>query len=269
MSISKIRLRGLSDIDLPFVGAQPNDTYVGKGVDGLGPPEIDVRISNALNLGGVYQGRNPLSREITVLVGLNPDYSVVTSASDLRIVLYGLLTPGEEDYVLVEIHRLDGSIWNTKAWVKRMEPSIFTRDPEVQIVLPCLQPYLVGAEVSVPAPGNLDNFTVINAGTAPAGFVYKLVLMSDVTFFSMSQGVNARRIRVEYPFLSGDEITVSTIPGSRYVTIDRAGTTIDISGYRTPESEWLMLRGGANAFQLSVPVYDYVSMTYKPNYWGI
>lgn len=271
MTIAKIRLRGLSDIDLPIVGAQPSDLYICKSVDGLGPPEVDVRISQTTHQGGVYQGRNALSREIVAMVILNPNYSIGQRPADLRTSLYGLLTPGDqEDYVFIEIHRLDGEVWFTQGWVKRMEPTIFEKDPAVQIVISCIGPHLSAANANMGiAPPDKTAFTVMNTGTAPTGFSFMFTLTSNANPLVLSNALGTRKMHIDYTFLNGDVVTINTTPGSRSIKRHRNGVSIEVAGYLRSGSEWLMLRGGPNQFTMSTVNYNWTKFGHSPQHWGV
>ncbi len=56
MDITKIRIIGLSTVDLPIIGALPSDSYILKAADGLGPPESDVSIASSLEQWGRLSG---------------------------------------------------------------------------------------------------------------------------------------------------------------------------------------------------------------------
>lgn len=274
MIFNRILLDGLSDVNLPIVGATPLDPFILKSVDGLGPPDVDVVIANTLHQGGVYQGRRPLSREIVARVGLNPDYSVGERPSDLRTTLYGLLTPGEDDYVMVNlVNDAESVSYTTKAWVKRIEPAIFAKDPEVQIVLPCLQPYLTGIardQVTVPGGWTKTNFTIINVATAPAGFQFQVTLTANASSFGITNTNGSRKMVIEYPFLNGDVIKFDTVAGQRKVMRTRSGTPLDVSGFMQSGSEWMMLRGGGNNFLTTgTSSFNWNYFNYIEQFWGI
>lgn len=268
MYFTKIRLIGLSTVDFPIVGAAVNNQYLLKEASGLGPPEVDVSIARTLNAGGYYQGRRPQSREIVLLITLNPDYSVGQTAADLRTTLYGLLSPGETDNITVQI--LNGStvIAYTIGYVSKLEIVPFSKDPSVQITIPCLEYYLQAPDILYVDPGAQATPTINNLGTAPAGFHLEIIFTSNVTNWSLSKA-SGTKMQVNYSFLTGDKLTIDTRPGSRGIWLTRSSVTTNIIGSLTSDSIWYLLHSGNNVFATSSQAFNWADVYYRPQYWGI
>lgn len=267
-AITKIELRGLFTVPLKMVGATPQDRFTLKGVDGLGPVEVDVSIAQSLNAGGVYQGRRPLTREIVVDVGLNPNYTAGERPKDLRNELYGLLTPGEDDYVMVTLFGTTKN-YTTKAWVKRIEPKIFSKDADAQVVLTCLNPFLEGTLVSIPNFPAKTNFEVANQGSAPTGFTFQVTLTGATSFWGFTNAWGNRQMQVNYNFQVNDVLKFTTTPGVRSVIVTRGGVPTDISGRLTTASSWMMMHGGVNIFAPYLQAFNWGFFNYTPMYWGV
>lgn len=269
MHFTKLRLIGLYTVDLPIVGALPSDVYILKDVEGLGPTEIDVSIAQTLNAGGVYQGRRPQSREIVAKVGLNPDYKSGMTASNLRETLYGLLTPGYIDSVDVQIVDNTTILVKTTGIVKKLEINPFSKDPEVQITIPCLQQYLLAPNLLYVTPASKSAPEIINVGSAPAGFHMEVIFTSDPGTNWILSDITGKKMQFDYDFAIGDTLIFDTRPGFRGIWRTRAGVTLNIIYALSTDSTWYMFHGGSNVFATSTQGFTWGDVYYLPQYWGI
>lgn len=264
-----IRLKGLYDIDLPVKGLNPSASYILKAADGLGPPDVDVTIMNAM-----YLGRDPVDREITLRVGLQPNYAVGERASDLRERLYGLLTPGVSDEVLIELRLNNVVKAQIQAQVRQMPINPFSDDPEMQIVLPCYGSFLYAQDqYEHPMPTNQFLPVFNNIGTAPTGFKFDVQINVNRTSWFIKRGVaetpSFQQMWFFHDFVAGDTLRVNTIPGQIHVRRIRGGVVTNIIDSVSTDSTWLMLHGGANSFQCSGSSHEFTFFAYTPKFWGI
>lgn len=272
MNVTKIRLQGLTVIELPIVGAQPTDRYICKGVDGLGPPEIDVRVKNGLNSKGVFQNKKTLPRELVIAVGLNPDYAAGERPSDLRGELYGLLTTGkqyEPDGVSIEVwvEGREDPLY-TSGWVSRMETPIFSKDPMVQITIQCKDVYLEGNFVELPVPANKAFWEIVNTGSAPTGILFMFTYTGAASSFSLGHA-NYMPFEVVYNFQANDVIYYLSDPGGHTLYRMRAGQQLQMAGMLGPSSDWVMLHGGLNQLQFNSTSWTLDTLGYREKFWGI
>lgn len=268
MYFTKIRLNGLTSVDLLKVDASPSDLYILKSVDGLGPPEVDVAIANTLNAGGHYQGRRPQNRELVFLIGLNPDYSSGMTASDLRETLYGMLTPGYTDKVVIDVMDTTTVVATIIGYVSRLETVPFSKDPMVQLTMPCLQQYLEASADLYVSPASKSAPVITNVGTAPAGFRMEITLTSGLSSWTLSDATG-NKMQITYAFLTNDILKIDTRPGSRGIWVTRSSVTTNIIYALSADSIWYMLYGGANAFTTSSQAFNWTNVYYLPQYWGI
>lgn len=268
MKFTKIRVNGLSSVDLPIEGALPSDLYILKSADGLGPPEVDVILAETLNAGKIYQGRRPQGREIVLMVGLNPDYKTGMTASDLRETLYGMLTPGYQDNLTIEI--LDGStvLANTIGYVSRMEINPFSKDPAVQVTIPSPKWYLEAPNLLYVTPASKSNPTIDNVGTAPAGFHMEVIFTAALTSWTLTDP-SGKKMQITYNFQINDKLIIDTRPGSRAIKVVRAGVTTNIIYALSTDSTWYMLYGGVNSFTTSSSSFNWADVYFLPKFWGV
>lgn len=269
MYFTKLRLNGLEVIDLPVVHAKPSDAYILKSADGLGPSEIDVSIVETLNAGGVYQGRRPNTKEVVILVGLNPNHGAEQTASDLRATLYGLLTPGVVDRVKIELMDEEASLAFITGYVKKMEIVPFNQNPEVQVTFACLEQYWTTSTLIYLDPGDKVHPIIPNVGTAPSGFHMEVIFTTSMTSWTLMDDIG-HKMQIDYSFLAGDRLSIDTRPGQRGIWLDRAATTHKNIIYAlSADSIWLMLHGGDNQFHTNLQTFNWGDVAYLPQYWGV
>lgn len=272
--ITGLRLTGSSIINLPIVGALPSDIYILKSVDGLGPPEVNVSIADTPNAGSIYLGSRPQRREIVALVGLNPDFSTGQTASDLRSSLYGLLSPGLGNSVLVEVMDDTDVVVKTIGYTKKLEINPFTKDPEVQVTIDCIQSYLDGPGLVYTAPASKTAPVINNPGEVAVGFHMETVLTANAANWKLTNDENGEFLGMYGGgsgwFITGDTFTFDTRPGYRGAWLTRAGFKTIIIGGMIEDSSWLLLQPGDNNFTMSyTSSYNWGDVYHQPAYWGI
>lgn len=282
MMFTKIRLVGRTNVDFPIVGAKPSDPYILKAVDGLGPPEGDVSIVNT-SQGGVYQGRRPQLREPVARVGLNPSYALGQTVGSLREQLYGLLSPSGNDE-RIDFQLMNGAVVVAHAYgyVKRIEINPFTKEPEAQITIACISPYLSDPNATFATPemtydSGFTYFSVLNGGSAPSGFALSVIFTADhsgsLQIFSDASSPFSPILSILHSFVEGDSLTLNTVPGSISIMKTPPGGSSDdavsiLGSYSS--GPWLQLHSGLNNLKINSPDLDWVfGLVYTPQYWGI
>lgn len=268
MQITKIRLDGRTNIDLPIFGLRHSSRYIVKQVDGLGPPEVDVRIDQHL-----YLGRQPADREIVLRVGLNPEYATGETPASMRQDLYGLLTPGASDLIAVKLMNGPNILMQQSGAVKNIEINPFAKDPEVQITIDCLTSYFAAPAQVTFVPPLRSTFTVPYAGTVSTGFYLELDITYDWDTFSLyasEEGESGPKMRLDTTkFNDGDTLVIDTRTGRKGVKLLRGATTIRILDALSDDSIWFQLHPGDNTFWTSRQSFDWGQIIFTPLYWGI
>lgn len=278
MKYTKYRLQGPSAVDLLIDRATTNGPFILKNADGLGPPDIDVAITRT-QAGSLYSGRTPQNREASFTVGLHPDWSKGQSSADLRHTIYSLLTPRYGTLIKIQLMNDDEIVAEVEGHVRRIEASIFSKDPEVTIYIPCLGPYLEAKSVVYQQPalvvdGSHTKITINNEGNAPSGFNLPIQFVDGFSgTLSVSDSiVFGESLSLTHTFVAGDLLVVSTISGGRGVWKIPSGSTDQISllGDLFPQSEWLQLHGGENIISINEPALAWTNLQFahRPAYWG-
>jgi hypothetical protein len=252
----------------------PVAEYVLESVSGLGPPPIDVIMADKVFEGGTFQGRRPQNREIVMLIGFRPLYTVGSrTVADLRRNLYGSLTP-KGGYVptfhILDLQAVLPTV-SSKGYIKNIEPNIFSKDPQVQITMQCDSPYFSHAQFTHPTPGSLNGLVTLpitNAGDAPTGFDISIKLLASTSSFVLTNTTANQLIRINYAFLANDTLRINTINGERNVTVTRGAVTTNLLNMMSLDSIWLQLVGGLNNIVPNQTTYQIVSLRYTSKMWG-
>lgn len=272
MKITKIRAVGPTNVDFPMNYEEVEGPFVLKGTDGLGPVDLDI-----LNDGST----RPQTREITMLVGLQPNWDVGQTPEELRTMLYDLMTPRYGAPMVLQL--MDGE--TVKAYaegkVKRMVPGIHGPDPEVQIVIGCVGPtksYFLAPGDPVnqkPTPGG--TITINNDGTAPSGFHIGMTFPDPVdqaTGVIITDGHTGGQVMKVYrDFVAGDSLYIDTREGQKTVMY-KPGVgpgQIPIIESFSPDSDWMKLHRGANQLVIN-QTFTWPTdggVTHTPAYLGV
>jgi hypothetical protein len=279
--MDQLRIIGPSVVDFPIIGAAESGPFVLKSVDGLGPPDIVVRMARTTLQKAAYQGKTPGLRQLILLVGLQPDWDTGQTPEELRTTLYGLLTPRYNQLLTIAVMH-DGVVQGyTQGQVSKLEPAIFSKDPAVQLTIDCddsylLQDYVVQEPIQSTV-GGIRAFTVENEGTAPAGFRMGVILRANVgnTLTLSDSNPLGQKFQIDgINWQSGDKFVVDTRSGSRGVWRGPAGGALVsvLNNLNAAVSEWIQLYGGDNQLLLNTTAFDW-EPTYKflhqPAYWGV
>ncbi len=247
--------------------------YVVKDVQGLDPVKATLTSSTLAQVDGAqaqHARREP--RNIIMKLGLEPDYAV-TSVAGLRSNLYNYLMP--KSPVTFALYS-DDVLWGTTdAVVESMENNMFTADPQVDVSLICYDP-----DFYAPAPTVVDGSTVSTSdtqtiaypGTSDTGIKFTLTFpgtADEIRLYNQRPDQVLDILRITGSFLANDVLTVDTNPGSKKITVTRAGLTFSVLYYLDPTSTWISLMKGNNLFRAyySGSAIDF-SLEYTAKYGG-
>lgn len=266
MYFTKIRLNGVSYVDLPIIGAAPSDTFIMKGADGLGPVEVVVTILN-----GVYQGSQPQDRQVVLRVGLNANYGINQTPEQLRTTLYNLL--GLRGDIPLRMDLMNGTtvVGIMNGYISKIEPVIFAKDPEVQITIDCVGSYIYAPAEIAFVPTAKTAFDVPNVGSAPVGFIFTARSTASFGSFRLSRTSDPTDyIDLDYDFIPNDLIVFDTRENFLDAVVIRDDTfSTNLIAYTSLGREWPKLYPGTNNFTTSNTGFNWGSIDFTPQYWGI
>lgn len=268
-----VRLSGLTDIDLPILGASMAEPFKVYAIDGLGPPELDVLLAETHAPGGIFINRRAMGRQIITRIGLNPNYETGQTIADLRYTLYGLLSPSvdpADQSIFFKLLLRNVPVVQTQGYIKRIEIVPFDKKPQVQMTMDCLGPYLTQPDItSVTYIPKDTSWPLNNVGLAPTGIEFSITFLKNTTAFSIGVASGAA-MAFTGDFQIGDKLIVDTNEATRFVGQMRGSTYIAYLELLDPESDWLTLFGGTHMIQTSDPTeFDWDHFRYYTRFWGI
>lgn len=282
MKMDQLRFVSGTIVDFPMMGADPSGPFVLKNVDGLGPPQVGVRMARTVLEQATYQGKSSSLRQIIATVALQPNWDIGQTAEELRTQLYSLLTPRYGLMVQAQIMYEGEVVGYAQGQVSNMEPAIFAKDPAVVITLDCDYPYFLGPNVVVQEPehravSSQQALDVINEGTAPAGFRMGVILRAPVTGSLILSDADPRGQRIQIDginWVAGDKLCIDTRPGYRNIYRGAGGGIYQsvLNNLNASVSEWIQLYGGDNTLMLNVSALDWdeaILFSHQPAYWGV
>lgn len=282
MKMDMIRFIGAESVDFPIIGAEASGPFILKGVDGLGPTDVTVRLVRTVLEKAVYQGKTAALRQIIAVVGLQPDWDIGQTPGDLRKTLYTLLTPRYGQMVKCEVVEDGDTVAFAQGQISKMEPAMFTKDPAVQITMDCDYGYLLSPTDVEQEPvqvdvGGIRGFDVVNDGDAPSGFKAGFTLMANVgmTLVLSDENPLGQKMQIEgINWLAGDRFVIDTRPGSRGVWRGPGGGALVsvLNNMNAGVSEWMQLYGGTNRLLLNTTAFDWdpvFNFVHQPAYWGV
>jgi hypothetical protein len=282
VKMDALRITGATSIDLPIVGADPSGPFVLKGAEGLGPPEVTVRMARTVLEKATYQGKSVSLRQIILVIGIQPDWDIGQTAEDLRTVLYSMLIPRYGQMLRVEVMH-EGLIQGyASGQISKFEVALFSKEPAVQLTIDCDYGYFTTVwptsqtPVKTPVGGQMA-FDVENEGDAPSGFQAGFILRANVgTSLVLSENSPfGMKFEVEgINWVSGDHFIINTIPGDRGVwRIHNGGAKESVlNNMNAAVSEWLYLYGGTNRLLLNTTAFDWdtdYNFVHVPAFWGV
>lgn len=219
-------------------------------VDGLDPVEATLVSQGFAQMDGEhYQGSRRETRDITLKIGLEPDYATDT-VRGLRKRLYSYFMP-KAGTTLRFYHMDEPTIW-IHGVVKSFDCPIFVAEPEATIVVRCFDPdFYDPIVVNVPGSTTATEATtpLIYDGSIETGIVFTLNVDRTIGAFSIYlDRPNGTRHEMAFQgnLVAGDVVSISTVPGSKYARVTRAGTLSSVLYAISPQSDWLELLPGEN-----------------------
>jgi hypothetical protein len=249
--------------------------YSVRDIGGLGPVKAAVTSTSY----AVIDGAKPQStrrdiRNITAKIGIEPNYSTNTMRG-LRNDLYKYLMPkmsiGLKFY-------FDGTLYAlTNGTVESLDPTLFSQDQELALSVICFDPdFYAPAATTVTGATVTDSTTtsIDYPGNSDAGVVFTLnvnATMSDgFALYNTRPDTTIQVFSTTASLLADDVVTISSVPGNKYIQLNRSGTISSLLYSVDSGSTWPSLEQGANLFRAYSSVGDVpFSMDFTPKYGAL
>ncbi len=211
-------------------------------------------------------------------IGLNPNFNLNKSYSDLRDELYKLISSSRTSAIQLQFKDGDTIVAVISGFITKFEAPQFTRTPEVELKINCSNSMLKALDQVNVNVINLDpSFTTIidNESTSPHGVRFGFIFSASIVDFSIQDAIPpswAFEVNLTgsplVQFVAGDELHFSSENNNRYLYLVRGFNIVHLIDRIIPTSVWPIIFPGDNDFICSDNVnWDYV--IYYPTYWGV
>lgn len=251
-----------------------------KEITGIGPVKADVNMTKiSSGDGSRYNSARVDTRNIVFKLILLGSPSV----EEARQLTYKYFPVKKPVTIVIET---DKRIGKTVGIVESNEPNIFSEQEETQISVICENPYFTnmlggetklvtffGTEPAFEFPFSNESleeplleFGIIKLrqeeivtydGDAETGFVIRMHALGEVrqitiyntgTRESMKLDTEKLKTITGQGIIAGDEITISTVKGEKYITLLRDGIVTNILNALDKDTDWFQLAKGDNRF---------------------
>lgn len=224
-------------------------------VQGLDPVVASIVSSSYATLDGEeYQSSKTGKRNIVIKLGLQPDTAFNGTVEQLREYLEQWFAP--KSSVRTRWYRDGKNALDIQGRVESMIAPLFAADPTATISIICVKSDFIDPTPVVVTGSTVS--TTVNAnetygGTSDAGGVFALNVnrtCSGFTIYNTRPDGVVQALAFTYALVSGDVVTISSVPGNKYVRLTRGGVTTDILYAKDPTAPWITYTKGINQFRV-------------------
>ena len=275
-----------------------------KKIEGLGPPTASINVTKVSSGdGNVYNSARAEGRNIVITLGFM-FFPTIEAARQKTYKYFPIKKPVT---ILVET---DNRLCETVGYVESNEPDIFSEEEETQISIVCPSSYFssagsggtttvtfYGVEPLFEFPFSNESLTepliefgaiknrqeenIWYDGDTEVGVVIRMHALGEVRQVTIYNTGTRERMHIDTDKLNeitgsgiknGDEITISTIRGGKYITLLRDGKYTNILNALDRDTDWFQLSKGDNRFAY---ICEYgaedleFKMEYKTLYEGV
>lgn len=250
----KVEVRNAAGALLSLELQDITDGIVLEDVDGLGPVKATIVSSSfAQQDGEQYHSSRREKRNITLKLSFRPDYGTTTVRA-LRHQMYRFFmtkTP-----VSLRFYDTEGPEVDISGRIEDCDPTIFAKEPGMDVSILCFDPDFVDLD-TVTLSGNTTATTtetlVEYDGTVETGVVFTLNVNRTITEFTIYHRPpdgTLRSMDIAAPMVTGDVLKISTVPGDKYATLTRTGSSSSALDYVSPQANWMELVQGDNHIRI-------------------
>lgn len=256
-------------LSLPVSTPSPSAPYFIKGVEGLVPVDSEISTTTYANQpGSLFQTSHIGTRNIVLSIGYNKKHLLTSSIQTLRRNLYRLFKAGEQ----VSLRFKDNGpiLYSTIGYVESVDTTIFSQDPAIQISIICMDPYFSDFYSKVYTGTTGTDLDVSNTGDVDTGFIFYYEVLQAESSITLTT-THGGKLVYALPFVAGDKVTISTVPGNKYSRYSRDGRLIvDFDGIVEGDLN-MSFRGGDEGFKavLSSGTAKSYTLWHTPKYQGL
>lgn len=264
-------------IELELKRPEKSGFYI-KSIDGLGPGKSDINVTDiSTGDGGLFNSARLQPRNIVLTLG----FLMKQTIEDVRQSSYKYFPIKRGVNLRIET---DNRTLEIDGYVESNEPNIFSENEDTDISIICPNPYFYSSGdgnttvFSGIAPmfkfpfsneslteklimmGSIENRSeqnIIYEGDVEIGItitIHAVGSASGITIYNINtreqMSINSTKLEqlTGSDIVNGDDIIISTVQGSKSITLTREGATTNILNCLDKNSDWFVLSKGDNIF---------------------
>lgn len=225
--------------------------YILTNIEGLEPVKANIVATDYAQLDGTrYLSSYRSNRDVKFTIELEP-YDYTTSVSELRAHLYKFFLPKTPVTLIFEDDIL--STVQIKGYVEDFSTELFSKTPTINVSVYCSDPDFVETTTSsvTGVSGGLS-YPFTYKGDVETGMVMTIRSSQINSGLTIYHGVGAvkKTFQLDYQFAINDVITISSVRGDKYVTLNRNGVVSSILYSVVAGSVWPVAKLGTNTVQV-------------------
>lgn len=247
-------------------------------IEGLDPVKATLVSSSSANADGeTYQSSRRETRNVKFNIELDPNPDSGDTIRDLRKKLYRFFM--SESSVKLSFILEEGLTVDIDGVVESCETDHFSQEPAVDISIICFKPDfidLVPEVITGMSTADTDAVVIDYEGTVETGVVFTIgpviETIPDFVLYQTLPNDEVRTLEFDNVLLDiGDTLIISTVYGSKGVTLVHAGVSSSALYGVSPQSNWIALEPGENDLKLysSVTTGSPWSVEYLNKYGGL
>lgn len=262
---------------LSFRDPGRNNPYNVKGIVGLDADNIVHKfygISEDSN--SAFYSLSIEDRKIVMSIELNPNFGIGESYAQLRDNIYRLIQSSRTGVVQLQFLNETEIVAAISGFVEKVEAPQFEKTQEVRVTLNTgkdLLQALYPVNIDVTGLDPLLTTIVDDLSTAPHSFDFQMMFTDFVETFSITNPFDPQWIFAVSPvggFGNGDVLNFSSDLKNKQLYIQRGPTVIPLADVIVPDSKWPIMFPGDNPFACeNHTLMNWVSISYRPTYWGV
>ena len=279
MKVDKIALYSNDSevINFDMTGPDPRNPYVIKAITGLDAEEIVPRYYASGLLSGTKFNELALSpREITIRIGLKPNYRLGHHPADLRGRIMKTIASSRSG--TIQLRFLEGGVcWGAiTGFITKFEAPLTSKDTEIQFTMKCPDPIIRSLDVT--AQSGLSTFSktapviIDPVSTSPHGFKFKITITSDMTPPWGFQDATTPdwKFQLNNVLLDNDQLYFSSEYNDKYLYLVRSAVTYQLMDQLAPGSIWPMIFPGENVFDtIGGASFQWDEIYWYETHWGV
>lgn len=260
-------------------GPNPRNPYKLKGVAGLDADQIIPKFYGQ----GLVSATNFTSlalepREVMLRIGIQPDWSIDKSPSELRGNLLKAIAANRTGLIQLRMYENEVAVGVLDGFITKFETPLSNKESEVTITVKCDNPLIRSLNVMSQIVEGLSTLTPLiidPVSTAPHGFKFKLTFTGGVNPFIIQEPSITPdwKFQIDYTFLAGDELYFSSEENDKYIFRVRAAETLHLMDKIAVGSVWPILFPGDNELGIqpdtAAVLFDWDDVYWYETHWGI